>query len=131
MENVHIGNMIAAKLTEQHKTKRELADAVGMSAGNAVYLTTRDSIDVKTLHRIGMVLRYNFFKHFPIDDVSTAPSTGAGQVVDEKDKKIDELKNRIAEMEKINDWMKRDLEMQTKENGYLKEINELLKKKQM
>ena len=129
MENVHIGNLIAAKLTEQHKTKRELADAAGMSAGNAVYLTTRDSIDVKTLHRIGMVLRYNFFKHFPIEDTSTSLSTDAGQVMNEKDKKIDELKNRIAEMEKINDGMKRDLEMQVKENGYLKEINELLRKK--
>jgi len=128
--NVHIGSRIAAKLEEQHKTKRELGYAVGMTPGNAVYLTTRDTIDVKTLHKISVALKYNFFKLFPVEeDASTTLSTGAGQAMSESDRMISDMKNKIAEQEKIIDGLKRDFEMQKKENGYLTEINELLRKK--
>ena len=130
IEFVHIGTRVAQKLGEQHKTKRDLADAIGMTPGNAVYLTTRETMDVKTLHKIGIALKYNFFKLFPVEeDASTTLSTGAGQVMSESDKVVGDLKNKNAEQEKVIADLKRDLEMQKKENGYLMEINELLKKK--
>ena len=124
--NVHIGSRIAEKLEEQHKTKRELGDAIGMTPGNAVYLTTREMIDVKTLHKISVTLKYNFFKLFPVEEEVTSDK---GQVISENEKVISDLKNKIAEQEKIIDGLKRDFEMQKKENGYLTEINELLRKK--
>ena len=128
IEFVHIGTRVAQRLGEKHMTKRDLADAIGMTPGNAVYLTTRETMDVKTLHKIGIALKYNFFKLFPVEeDASTALSTGA--VMSESDKMIGDLKNKIAEQEKVIVDLKRDLEMQKKENGYLAEINELLKKK--
>ena len=128
IEFVHIGTRVAQKLGEQHKTKRDLADAIGMTPGNAVYLTTRETMDVKTLHKIGIALNYNFFKLFPVEeDASTTLSTGAG--ISESEKALGDLKNKIAEQEKVIGDLKRDLEMQRKENGYLTQINELLKKK--
>jgi transcriptional regulator with XRE-family HTH domain len=129
IEFVHIGTRVAQKLGEKHMTKRDLADAIGMTPGNAVYLTTRETMDVKTLHKIGIALKYNFFKLFPVEeDTSTSLSTGAA-VMTENEKMIGDLKNKIAEQEKIIADLKRDLEMQKKENGYLAEINGLLRKK--
>jgi hypothetical protein len=128
IEFVHIGTRVAQKLGEKHMTKRDLADAIGMTPGNAVYLTTRETMDVKTLHKIGIALKYNFFKLFPVEeDASTSLSTGA--VMSESDKVIGDLKNKIAEQERVIADLKRDLEMQRKENGYLTQINELLKRK--
>ena len=131
MENkFHVGLKIADLLEEQHRTKRDLGLDIDMSQGNVVYLTKRDSIDVKTLQKIGNELRYNFWKHFPIDDGTSADSLVTEReklVVAEKDKVITELNAKIAEQDKVIDELKRDLVKQ--ENEFLKEINSLLKKK--
>ena len=127
---IHVGSKIEGLLEDQHKTKRELALDVGMSPSNMVYLTTRESIDVRMLHKIGNALKYNFFKHFHIEEgSSTMLTTSATQVKDEKDKMIEELKGKIAGEEKLLDDMRREMEMLKQENGYLKEINGLLKRK--
>ncbi len=131
MENkFHVGLKIADLLEEQHRTKRDLGLGIDMSQGNVVYLTKRDSIDVKTLQKIGNELRYNFWKHFPINDGTNAEfvvSEREKLVVAEKDKEIAELKGKLAEQDKVIDDLRRDLVKQ--ENDFLKEINSLLKKK--
>ena len=125
---IHIGGKIEELLEEQHKTKKDLGIDIGMSASNAAYLTTRESIDVRTLHKIGNALKYNFFKHFPIEEEKKAESTGGWwHLKDEKDRMIDELKGKITGQEKVVDDMKREMELLKQENGYLKEINGLLK----
>ena len=67
-EYIHIGSKIEGLLEEKHMTKRELGLAMGMSPSSAVHLTTRANVDVQLLHKVGNVLKYNFFKHFPIDE---------------------------------------------------------------
>ena len=123
---IHIGWKIAEILEAQHKSKRELGDLIGMSASNAVYLTTRDTIDVRTLHKVGLALKYNFWKHFPIEEVA---QSSIAKVSEGDGKTIDELKLKISDMEKQLENCKRDLMMQKQENVYLKKINELLEKK--
>jgi len=129
MDNkIHIGNKVAELLQARHITKRELGDRIGMSSGAAVYLTKRESIDAETLWKIGVALRYNFFKHYPVSE-----EAGVGSLEkEEKEKENDEpkgLKEKIIELEKQLEAAKRDLAMQKQENVYLKKINDLLEKK--
>lgn len=127
---IHIGGKIEDLLEEQHKTKRELAADIDMSASNVVYLCGKESMDVQTLHRIGNALKYNFFKHFVIDDgkpKSDVVSSESAKPVEEKQKEIEQLKSELSEKEKLFKNLERELTLIKQENGYLKEINELLK----
>ncbi len=131
MENqFHVGSKIEQLLEEQHRTKRDLGLDIDMSQGNVVYLTKRDSIDVKTLQKIGNELKYNFWKHFPIEDgtnTATLVTEREKQIIAEKDKVIAELNAKVAERDKVIEDLKQNLVKQ--ENDFLKEINGLLKKK--
>jgi hypothetical protein len=127
---IHVGRMIAELLEQQHRTKSDLGYDLGMSPGNVVYLTKRESVDVQMLHKIGNNLKYNFWKHYPIDDGSTGLGAFGDQlkkVADEKDKVIAELNAQIAKQERMIEDLKQELVRQ--ENSFLKEINGLLKKK--
>lgn len=126
---IHVGGMIESLLEDAHRTKRDLGLDLGMSQGNVVYLTKRESIDVQTLHKIGNNLKYNFWKHYPIDDGKGAEAVDVRvkQVGDVKDKVIAELNAKIAERDKVIEELKQELVRQ--ENSFLKEINGLLKKK--
>src|SRR5690348_9304454 len=104
-EYIDLGKKIEEILAQKNCTKTLLAEEIGMSQSNSSYLTRKKSIDVVTLHKIGMVLNYNFFKHYPVPEPE-----------EEKNKPMEELKARIAELEK-------QLEEQKKENdGLRKEI---------
>ena len=129
MEYIHIGKQIAMLLNQQHKSRRELGVDIGMTASAAVYLTTRASIDVRTLHKIGEVLEYNFFKHFPIEEAMMYRDSEDLDNQKNTSKEIEELNGTIAERDKTIGELKREIEMLKKENGYLNEINGLLKKK--
>jgi len=132
MDNkIHIGEIIFELLQARHMTKRELGDRIGMSQGSAVYLTKRESIDSQTLWEIGVALKYNFFKHYPIEEetssmfqVSSFKPEDIKQVGEKK-----ELQEKISELEKQLEAAKRDLVMQKQENAYLKKINDLLEKR--
>ena len=127
---IHVGGKIEELLEEQHKTKRELADDIDMSASNVVYLCGKESMDVQMLHKIGNALKYNFFKHYVIDDgkpKSDAVSIQSTKVIEEKQQEIEALKNQLSEKEKLFQNLEREFTMMKQENGYLKEINELLK----
>jgi hypothetical protein len=128
-EYIHVGGMIENLLDDAHRTKRDLGLDIGMSQSNIVYLTKRPSIDVQTLHKIGVNLKYNFWKHYPIDD-GTGGQTLDGRVKlmqDEKNKVIAELNAKLTEKDKEIEALKQ--EMVRQENVLLKEINGLLKKK--
>ena len=89
-------------------------------------------MDVQLLQRIGNALKYNFFKHFPIDDGTVANavvSSKEKELLDEKEKVIKELMDKLSEREKVIEGLERDAVMLKQENGYLKEINGLLKAK--
>ena len=98
-------------------SKTEMGEMIGMSQSNAIYLTKRDSIDVKTLHKISVAVGHNFFKYYPIDEPQA-----------EKNKEVVDLKAKITELEKQVEKQKSENDNLKKENGYLNQINELLKK---
>ena len=127
---IHVGGLIEGLLEDQHRTKRDLGLDIGMSQGNVVYLTKRESIDVQTLHKIGVNLKYNFWKHFPIDDGKSAEllvSEREKQIIAEKDKLIAELQAKLDAQDKEVEGLKQAMVKQ--ENDFLKEINGLLRKK--
>ena len=128
-EYIHVGGMIENLLEEAHRTKRDLGIDIDMSQSNIVYLTKRASIDVQTLHKIGVNLKYNFWKHYPIDDGSggQTPEGRVKLMQDEKDKVSAELNAKLAAKDKEIEALKQELVSQ--ENGFLKEINGLLKRK--
>ena len=113
----HIGTLISEILAENLITKTDLGQMIGMSQSNAIYLTNRPSIDVVSLHKISVALNHNFFKYYPVEEPDT-----------EKNKVVDDLKAKIAELEKQVEQQKSENENLKKENGYLNQINELLKK---
>ncbi|MES2619705.1 MAG: hypothetical protein V4615_02555 [Bacteroidota bacterium] len=126
---IHVGGMIEELLEAQHRTKRDLGLDLGMSQGNVSYLVRRESIDVQMLHKIGNNLKYNFWKHYPIEDGkgSEPIDVRVKQVSDEKDKVIEGLNGKISEQEKVIADLRQQLVKQ--ENDFLREINGLLKKK--
>ena len=65
---IHIGEKISEVLAQQHKTKKELGETIGMSTSASTYLTTRKSVDVETLWKISLALKFDFFKHYPVEE---------------------------------------------------------------
>ena len=124
---MHIGQKISEIIVQRRTTKQELGRTVGLTGSSATYLTTRASIDVETLQKVGNALKYNFFKHFPIDEEGASDKKhGAGEIKTEKDKMLDELKEKIMEKERTILALKREVTLMKQENSYLKKINDLL-----
>jgi DNA-binding Xre family transcriptional regulator len=124
---MHIGEKIAEVLRQKHMTKQELGRSLGMSGSAATYLTTRPTIDVETLHKIGTVVNYNFFRYYPVEEVQ---GTGDGSTpLTAGDKAVEELKAKLMEKDRIILALKREVTLMKQENEYLKKINDLLEKK--
>ena len=122
---IHIGKKIAEVLKKRHITQQTLGRHIGVTAGAASYLCRRETLDVRTLHKTGNALKYNFFKHFPVEEDETA--LGETQA-DERDNAIAALKGQLAEAEKQTEAGRQEMKLLRQENEYLKEINALLKK---
>ena len=123
---MHIGQKISEVLKQKHMTKQELGRNLGMSGSAATYLTTRQTIDVETLQKIGTIVNYDFFRHYPVEEGQGPGGIGVEKEKDEKEKLIDELKLRIQEKDRAVVALKREIELLKQENSYLKKINELL-----
>lgn len=123
---MHIGQKISEILNQRRTTKQELGRAIGLTGSSATYLTTRASIDVETLYRIGNVLKYNFFKHFPVDEGYVAGDRAQTEIKDERDLLVDELKEKMMEKDRAILALKREVTLMKQENQYLKKINDLL-----
>jgi transcriptional regulator with XRE-family HTH domain len=124
---MHIGEKIAEVLKAKHMTKQELGRTLGMSGSAATYLTTRPTIDVETLQKIGTVVSYNFFRHYPVEEPG-AGDNGQGDK-SEKDTLINELRQKMMEKDRTILALRREVELRKQENEYLKKINELLELK--
>jgi DNA-binding Xre family transcriptional regulator len=124
---MHIGQKISEIIAQRRTTKQELGRAIGLTGSSATYLTTRASIDVETLQKVGNILKYDFFKHFPVDEEGTGgKGHGTGEIKSEKDLLIDELKEKIMEKERTILALRREVTLMKQENQYLKKINDLL-----
>src|SRR5262249_18820278 len=98
---MHIGQKISEIIVLSRTTKQEVGRTVGLTGSSATYLTTRASIDVETLQKVGNALKYNFFKHFPVDEEGAGnKGQERSEIKSEKDKMLDELKEKIMEKER-------------------------------
>ena len=133
-KKVHIGNLIAKRLEELHVTQTNLSYKVGLKPSTGRSITKREVLDTVLLQKISIALGVDFFKYYPVTGVANAEGAG------EKEKEIEKIKNesevekkklleKITALEKELENCKRDLVLKGQENGYLKEINELLKKR--
>jgi hypothetical protein len=120
----HIGQKIQEYVTAKGFTKTDVGAVIGMSQGNIVYLTKRPSIDVKTLHKISVALKHNFFQYYPVE--GEIPDKGK---MDEKDTVIVGLKEKIAQMERAAEQQKMQMAAVTRENELMRDVIDLLKKK--
>ena len=124
---MHIGHKISEIIAQRRTSKQELGRTVGLTGSSATYLTTRASIDVETLQKVGNALKYNFFKHFPVDEEGAGDKGEiSGDIKSEKDRMLDELKEKIMEKERTILALKREVILMKQENQYLKKINDLL-----
>ncbi len=123
---IHIGEKISEVLAQQHKTKKELGETIGMSTSASTYLTTRKSVDVETLWKISLALKFDFFKHYPVEEEEETSNEvqmkGGNENAGES---ADEMKKLKEELEKY----RREMQLQKVEIQYLKKINELLERK--
>jgi transcriptional regulator with XRE-family HTH domain len=120
---MHIGEKIAEICKLKHISRQKVGEAIGLTGSSATYIIKRPSIDVEHLAKIGNLLHYNFFKHYPIVEDEAAAASSPENI------ERANMKTRIEELEKQLEACKRDLLMQKQENVYLKKINELLDKK--
>jgi DNA-binding Xre family transcriptional regulator len=90
---INLGEKISEVIAERYWTKTQLGEMIGMSPSNAIYLTKKKSIDVVTLHKIGAALKYNFFKHYPVEEAASEKT----KEENEWKKKVDELQKQLAQ----------------------------------
>ena len=101
--SVQIGNVIKKVMEDKHVSPSELASRLGVHPGSISRIFNYKHMHSSLVQKISQVLGHDFFKYFTQDiKVERAAS----------DKQIDELK--------------KELDVLRKENGYLKQINELL-----
>ena len=123
-----IGDRILEVLKEKKMTRAQLARAAGISSASVSYLMNRTTIDVMSLVRVSRVLKHNFLKYYYTEEDGQVTLDRA-KSDNEKDKTIEALKGKIAELEKEIAEMNRKMEMMKMEDEYLKKINSLLEKK--
>ncbi len=111
---VHIGKKIQERAKETRIGVTELARMSNTSKQNIYGIFKRKSINTEQLLKLSCVLEYNFFQYY---DNEYAVITGNIENDDEI--------RMAGELEKC----KKELKTITKELEYLKEINELLKKR--
>jgi transcriptional regulator with XRE-family HTH domain len=58
--NIHIGNIIKAKLKERNMSVIDFADALNCCRGNAYKILNSDNIDINRLVKISKILDYDF-----------------------------------------------------------------------
>jgi transcriptional regulator with XRE-family HTH domain len=102
---VQIGSVIKKVMEEKRVSPSELASRLGVHPGSISRIFNYKHMHSSLLQKISQVLGHDFFKYFTQDIKVERPAS---------DKQIDELR--------------RELDILRKENGYLKQINELLNK---
>ncbi len=109
---LHIGKLIRKHLEEIGMTKSEFARRIDTSPQNIYGIFKRESCDTNLLKNISDCLKFDFFGYY---------SSGS-KIIGGELKTATDMQKEISELTKELDQIKA-------ENGYLKEIHELQKKK--
>jgi hypothetical protein len=71
--SVHIGLHVKKRTDEVGMSKAELARRLCMSPANVHKIFRRSSVDSALLHKLGVILEYNFFKCYQVPNALTGP----------------------------------------------------------
>lgn len=108
---IHIGLKIKEVVEQKGISKTELSRRLNMSATNIHKIFKRDSIDSALLQKLTLILNHDFFAYYKEDMLHSS-----------LEEPNSEYKTRIQVLQE-------EIQTLTKENAYLKEINELLREK--
>ena len=59
---VHVGEMVAEVMYEQHVSKHEFADRIGTDRSNVYRIVRKQSLETDQLYRYSKELNHNFFR---------------------------------------------------------------------
>lgn len=59
---VHVGEMLAEVMYQQHIPKNDFADRIGTDRSNVYRILKKDSIETNQLYRYSKELKHNFFR---------------------------------------------------------------------
>lgn len=125
--NVHVGNKIRERVEEIGMKKSEFARRINCSPQNVYDIFERKTLDSKLLSLICKVLDYDFFQYFSNNGKKLVINEEKGEYISIKD--YHKLKEEYAQIKKLTERYENEMEMLKQENKYLKEINDILKKK--
>lgn len=104
MKDIHIGKKIKDVMIDRRMRASEFAERIGLKPGGISRLFARKELHCRQLSKISEALDHDFFQYYTIQDA------GGRALVEQ-----------VRELKEVNESL-------YKENGYLKEINDLLKK---
>ena len=117
---IHIGEIIAGKLTASGMSKSELARRINKARQNINDILNRRSVDTALLFDISQALDHNFFQYYVenlrengMEDLSSDPDPAASI--------------KILSLEREKEFLRKDLELANTKVGYLEEINQMLR----
>lgn len=119
---VEIGKLIKKKLRERGMSNAEFARRINTHVRNVYDIFKRKSLDTELLKKIGKVMDFDFFNYYKAGEPSPVISENSKGYGKKKPPVIAEDKIKIMELK---------IEELQKEVAYLKEINNLLKEKQL
>ncbi len=108
---IHIGNIIRKVVYDRRIRMGDLAQKMGMHQGSISRVLDSAAMQTTMVKKFCVVLDYDFFAHYS------------------EELKVTKKETEKSECEKLLEENKNELEKVKLENVYLKEINELLKKK--
>ncbi len=121
--DIHIGSIIKKVVAEKKSSASYLADKIGITTGSVNRLYSYKSVQTEMLVAISVALDYDFF----------AVYSGGLNIRKEEVKVVSEcekmLEEKTAELEKVKKENFKEVEALQKEMAYVKEINELLRRK--
>lgn len=59
---VHVGEMVAEVMYQQHISKHDFAESIGTDRSNVYRILKKDSIETNQLYRYSKELKHNFFR---------------------------------------------------------------------
>ncbi len=119
---IHIGSIISRVAAEKKMGTRYLAEKLGMVSGSINRLYSYKSVQTEQLEMISAVLDYDFFGVFSEElnkKKAEEEVLGCEKMLAEKTAELEGYKKETA----------KEMEILRREMGYLKEINDLLRKK--
>jgi len=126
---IHIGQLIKARLEETGMKKTEFARRINRSSQNVFDIFQRKSIDTDQLIAISQILDCNFFEHY-VTALQLAQSNV--QIAEEMNERYGSKANMMVALtlaeQELTMCRERNVQL-AKEISYLTEINALLKAK--